>query len=518
MIFLTGFMGAGKTTIGGELAKITGLPFIDLDEEIVLKTGCTIPYIFKYAGEKAFRKIERDVLSDIAEKGDGIIATGGGAPVNPLNRLVMKASGMIVNLTASLETHKKRVGKDSNRPNWNEGVEDLFKARQAAYSDADLIIDTDDLNVKKSARKIKEFIGAFPGSVPVLIENHPYPVYIGRGILEKFGMLIKRHLEPEGLFCLVDENVNRLYKKKISMSVSGFRHIIMEVPEGEGSKSQEFLDRVLSRMLRSGMNRQWACIAIGGGVTGDLSGFAAGVFMRGIPIVQVPTTLLSQIDAGIGGKTGINHELGKNLIGMFKQPEFVLCDPVFHETLDDEDFSGGMGEVIKYGIVMDRPLFEGLEKESLGIETVLRMCCRDKAYVVARDEMEGSLRRVLNFGHTLAHAIERYYDYNIHHGEAVAMGIKFASFLSGELGLMKSKDISRVQRLIDKYGMISGRHELPPAGRIGRAMALDKKSASGGIHYVLAKGIGDFEIRKLKLDFILDAYKRYMNGCKKGIC
>jgi 3-dehydroquinate synthase len=354
--------------------------------------------------------------------------------------------------------------------------------------------------------------------VPVLLENQPYPVYIGKGIFDKLGILLNRHMKPEGLFCLVDENVMGLYRKDITKAVSGFRNIVMEVPAGEGSKSQVFIEKVLSRMLKTGMNRQWACLAIGGGVTGDLSGFAAGLFMRGIPVAQVPTTLLSQVDAGIGGKTGINHELGKNLIGMFKQPEFVLCDSIFFETLSNDEFRGGMGEVIKYGIIMDRTLFDGLEMESLDMGTVVRMCCRDKAYVVARDEKEGSLRQILNFGHTLGHAVERYYDYKINHGEAVAMGIRFACFLSGELGLMNNMDIARVQRLIDKHGIISGRYKLPPAGRIGRAMAIDKKSASGGINYVLAKGIGDFEIRKLKLDFILDAYKRYLNGHKKGVC
>jgi shikimate kinase / 3-dehydroquinate synthase len=518
MIFLTGFMGTGKTTIGGELAKLTGHPFLDMDDVIVSKIGTTIPKIFKYAGEKAFRTIEREVLFEIAGKGRGIIATGGGAPVSPLNRSIMKASGMIVNLTAPLSTLRKRVGKDKNRPNWNVDVEDLFKARQTAYSDADLIIDTDELSVGKSAKKIMESIGVIPEPVPVLLQNQPYPVYIGNGIFNRLGTLLKRHLKPEGLFCLVDENVMRFYKGKIKKAISGFKHIIMEVPAGEGSKSQIFIDKVLSKMISSGMNRQWACLAIGGGVTGDLSGFVAGVFMRGIPVVQVPTTLLSQVDAGIGGKTGINHELGKNMIGLFKQPEFVVCDPAFFKTLNDEEFRGGMGEVVKYGIIMDRPLFEGLEKESLDIKTIVRMCCRDKAYVVARDELEGSLRRILNFGHTLGHAIEQYYAFNMHHGEAVAMGMEFGCFISGELGLMKSRDISRVKRLIEKYGMVSRKYNLPPAARIAKAMAVDKKSVSGSINFVLAKGIGDFEVRKLEMNFILNAYKRYSSGRKKSIC
>ncbi len=518
MIYLTGFMGTGKTTIGGELSKITSQPFIDMDDLIVAKTGATVPEIFKYAGEKSFRMIEREVLFEVAGKGRGIVATGGGAPVNPFNRSIMKASGTIINLRAPLDTLRKRVGRDKNRPNWNDGVEKLFKSRQQAYSDADLIIDTDKLSVKGSAKIIKEFMGTVPEPVPVLLENQPYPVYIGKGIFDGLEALISRHIKPEGLFCLVDENVMKLYRKKIKKAVSGLRHIVMEVPAGECSKSSEFLDKVLSKMLSSGMNRQWACLAIGGGVTGDLSGFASGIFMRGIPVVQVPTTLLSQVDASIGGKTGINHEMGKNLIGLFKQPEFVVCDQAFFDTLEKEEIRGGMGEVVKYGIIMDRVMFDGLENGSLDMDSVVRMCCRDKAYVVERDELEGSLRRILNFGHTLGHAIEQYYEYGMHHGEAVAMGMEFACFLSGELSLMKSGEISRVKRLIEKYGMVSGRYGLPPAGRVGRAMAVDKKSASGGINFVLAKGIGGFEVRKLELDFILDAYKRYSRGYKKGVC
>jgi 3-dehydroquinate synthase len=374
------------------------------------------------------------------------------------------------------------------------------------------------LSAKESAERILAFFGTFPEPVPVLLESQPYPVYIGKGIFDGLEALIRRHMKPEGLFCLVDENVLGLYRRRIKKAVSGLKHVIMEVPSGEGSKSREFLDKVLSKMLSSGMNRQWACLAIGGGVTGDLSGFASGIFMRGIPVIQVPTTLLSQVDASIGGKTGINHEMGKNLIGLFKQPAFVVCDPVFFDTLEKEEIRGGMGEVLKYGIIMDRVLFDGLEEESLDMDAIVRMCCRDKAFVVARDELEGSLRRILNFGHTLGHAIEQYYEYKMHHGEAVAIGMEFACFLSGELSLMKSSEISRVKKLIGKYGMVSGRYGLPPAGRVGRAMAVDKKSASGGINFVLAKGIGCFEVRKLKLDFILDAYKRYSRGYKKGVC
>jgi 3-dehydroquinate synthase len=424
----------------------------------------------------------------------------------------MKASGMIVNLTAPLDVLRKRVGKGRSRPNWNEKVESLFHSRQAAYSDADLIIRTDELSAKKSAEKIITEMGTIPEPVPVLLENQPYPVYTGRGIFGRFEILMKRHVVPEGLFVMADENVLGLYKSRIESALGNIRHVVMEVPFGEGSKSFVFLEKVMGKMLEAQMNRQWACLAIGGGITGDLAGFAASMFMRGIPVIQVPTTLLAQVDASIGGKTGINHELGKNLIGAFWQPSFVLCDDEFLGTLDDGNMKGGMSEVVKYGIIMNRGLFEHLENGSPDMEKVVRMCCRDKAHVVARDEREGSLRRILNFGHTLGHAVEQYYDFRIHHGEAVAMGMDFACFLSHEMGLLNGDDLARTQSLMNKFGLVSGKYKMPPTGRVRDAMSVDKKSAGSGIHFVLAKGIGDFEVRKLELDFIVQSYERYLSG------
>jgi len=512
MIYLTGFMGTGKTTIGKKLAEITGMPFCDMDDAICEKTGCAIPDIFKYASEASFRSIETDILFEISGKFNGIVATGGGAPVKPINRAVMKASGMVVNLSAPLEILKGRVGDAQSRPMWTKKVEALFDARKNAYADADLIIDTSEMSIDDAVKKIVEAAGMIPETVPVLLEREPYPVYLGRNNFENMGSLLKRHLKPEGIFVMVDENVHKLYREKIEKVIAGFEHIIMEVPAGEDSKSFAFLEQVLSKMLDSGMNRNWACVAIGGGVTGDLSGFASSVFMRGIPVVQVPTTLLAQVDASIGGKTGINHRLGKNLVGSFHQPSVVLCDSVFLDTLDNDNINGGMSEVVKYGIIMDETLFSYLEEGNPDMLEVVKMCCRDKAYVVARDEKEGSLRRILNFGHTLGHAIEQYYDFKMHHGEAVAMGMDFACFMSYELGLQNKDDYIRVKKLMNECRLVSGRYRLPPAKDVASAMAHDKKSVEGGIHYVLAKGIGSFEVRKLKLDFIIDAYKRYSLG------
>jgi shikimate kinase len=219
MIYLTGFMGTGKTTIGKKLVELTGLPLIDMDDAICEKTGAAIPDIFKYATEAAFRAIETDVLFETADKGVGIVATGGGAPVKLLNRAVMKASGLVVNLTADLKTLKGRVGDAQSRPMWTQKVEALFDARRNAYADADLVIDTGELNIDEAAKKIIQAAGMIPETVPVLLEKQPYPVYLGRGIFEMLGNLIKRHLKPEGLFVMVDENVHKLYFNTINKAL-----------------------------------------------------------------------------------------------------------------------------------------------------------------------------------------------------------------------------------------------------------------------------------------------------------
>jgi 3-dehydroquinate synthase len=271
-------------------------------------------------------------------------------------------------------------------------------------------------------------------------------------------------------------------------------------------------------MLKSNINRAWACVAIGGGVVGDLAGFAASIIMRGIPFIQIPTTLLAQVDASIGGKTCINHNFGKNLIGSFYQPEFVLCDVEFFKTLKPEVLSSALAEVVKYGIIMDKPLFEYLEVTSqYDYKEIVKMCAKDKAYVVAADEKEGGLRRTLNFGHTLGHAIEKLYKFEILHGHAVAIGMMFASWLSRDLGLLKEKDMKRIEGLINHLQIIDPRITLPQPDALKDILILDKKAYKDGIQFVLTPGIGDVTVKKMEIADILDAYRRFFHGYKKSL-
>ena len=517
MIYLTGFMGSGKTTVGSILAGMARTPFIDMDATIATQTGSRIADIFKYAGEKAFRVIETDVLRQIAAGDEAVVATGGGLPVDPANRAIMKSSGVIVYLRTSLEVVKARVGDDPERPLWTKDVERLYEAREDAYADADLIVDTDGLEPDQVATSIYDKTRRIVMPEPVALKDRPYPIYIGNGILPELRNLISRHLQPGGLFVLIDDKVHGLYARLIDASLSGIHHHMMEIPGGEGSKSYGHLEEVLGRMLSCGMNRSWACLAVGGGVIGDLAGFASDVFMRGIPVVQVPTTLLAQVDASVGGKTAINHDLGKNLIGTFHQPLAVLCDLAFFATLDPQEMKGGLAEVIKYGVVMDTPLFEYLEGPAYDYEKIVRMCCRDKASVVVRDEREGDLRRILNFGHTLGHALEKCLNFRIHHGQAVAVGMLFATWFSHDMGLLAEEDMRRIVDLIRRHEIVPTALALPESEAVGQAMAVDKKTRGDGINFVLISGIGSWVVKKLPIPHVLDAYARFSRGYQKGV-
>lgn len=514
MIFLTGFMGSGKTTVGRALASRLGQEFVDLDERITEEIGGSIPEIFTYAGEKAFRFLESEALSSIAAREEKyVVATGGGLPVDPLNRTLMKSCGIIVHLRARFETLKKRVSDPSGRPLWNDDAQELFKARQIAYEDADIIIDTDEKTPHEVASEICSKIEGHPEPIPVILSDSAYPIYIGEGIFKDITSLIARHIKPEGIFVLIDANVLKLHRGAVEEALKGVPIHIMEVPPGEQSKSEAFVQTILAEMFSSQINREWICLGIGGGVTGDLAGFVSSIFMRGIPVVHAATTLLAQVDSAIGGKTAINNAFGKNLVGTFHQPLFVLSDVMFVRTLEDVQRKNAMAEVIKYGVIMDAELFDYIEKGGpLDYARLAAMCSWDKAVIVSKDEREGGLRRILNFGHTLGHVIEQISNYAVYHGQAVAAGMLFASWLSHKLGLLGAGDLERINGLIRREQLIAEDVRLPRVEELAGFMAMDKKASGGGIYFVLTPSIGNVTVKKLPDSEVLEAYKEFSHG------
>ena len=343
-----------------------------------------------------------------------------------------------------------------------------------------------------------------------------YPIVIGVGLLAEVGPRLAAAGYRGRCALVTSERVGALYREPVAASLgrAGFSPVAVEIPDGEEHKNLAWLAVLYDRLLDAGIERRSPLIALGGGVVGDLAGFAASTLLRGLPLVQVPTTLLAQVDAAIGGKTGINHALGKNLIGAFHQPRLVVIDVATLRTLPRREFVAGLAEVIKYGVIRDAELFATLEarlEALLGLEEavlvpVVAACCRHKAAVVAADEREeGGERAVLNFGHTVGHALEVLTEYRrLLHGEAVAIGMVAAARVSRALGLCDAATVERLERLVRRAGLPTAMPDdvTPPA--LALAMHTDKKTAAGRIRFVCVEAIGRTRLVELSAEQVAD--------------
>jgi 3-dehydroquinate synthase len=334
----------------------------------------------------------------------------------------------------------------------------------------------------------------------VNLAENSYDIVIERGALASLGQRC-RAVGLKGVAAVVtNPTVAALYGAAVreSLEAAGYAVAQIEMPDGEEYKNSSTLNRIYDDLLAAGVDRSSFIVALGGGVVGDVAGYAAATWMRGIPFVQVPTTLLAQVDSSVGGKTGIDHPRGKNLIGAFYQPRLVLIDVDTLTTLDQRQFRAGLGEVIKYGVVVDRPFFEYVEAHITAILAmdhgilieIIHQCCELKAHVVELDEKEAGLRAILNYGHTLGHAFEALSGYRgLVHGEAVAIGMVLATRISAAEGRCSQDEAARICALVTRCGLPV---EIPPFDRqqLLHAIAADKKSKSGSITFICNQGIG----------------------------
>ena len=337
--------------------------------------------------------------------------------------------------------------------------------------------------------------------IRVELAERSYNIMIGSGMLKDIGRTIEKFEFSNKAALISNPTVYDLYGKTVSESLkaSGYELIEVLLPDGEEYKSLASTEKIYEALLKAKLDRKSALIALGGGVIGDITGFAASTYMRGIDFIQIPTTLLAQVDSSVGGKTGVNHPLGKNMIGAFWQPRLVWIDTATLETLPRREFLSGLGEVIKYGVIWDEDFFAYLEcnrdkilrldKEAL--THIIRRSCEIKAEVVSKDERESGLRAILNYGHTIGHAIETITGYKKYlHGEAVAIGMYMEARLSQQLGLIENKAVARIKALIDSYELPS---EMPEGIKINdlmEKMQIDKKTVGGKLHFVLPEKIG----------------------------
>ncbi len=351
-----------------------------------------------------------------------------------------------------------------------------------------------------------------PVLVPVAIAGRPYDITIGGGLLREAGAWIAR-LDP-GAACAVvtDRTVAAHHGQTLaaSLAAAGLRQITIAIDPGESSKSYDGFAKVCDALLAARLDRGDLVVAFGGGVVGDLAGFAAATVKRGMRVVQIPTTLLAQVDSSVGGKTAINAPAGKNLVGAFHQPSLVLADTDILDTLPPREFRAGYAEVVKYGLIDDAPFFEWLERHGGAIarggperiEAIARSC-RSKAAIVARDEFEQGDRALLNLGHTFGHALERLTGYDgrrLVHGEGVSIGLALAFRFSQRLGLARGQDVQRVERHLVAAGLPTRIDEIPgwdaPATAMLEAIAQDKKVSRGSLTFILARGIGQSFVAK----------------------
>lgn len=350
-------------------------------------------------------------------------------------------------------------------------------------------------------------------TLKVELANRSYPIHIGRNLITDASLILP-HLKRKHVAIVTNTTVAPLYLDKLSQTLQaeGVTVIPIVLPDGEAYKNSDTLNKIYDALLQNRCERSTTLIALGGGVIGDLTGYAAATYLRGVPFIQIPTTLLSQVDSSVGGKTGINHPLGKNMIGAFYQPQLVLADIDTLKTLPSREFSAGMAEVIKYGLIRDAKFFDWLEAnieqlmalDENAIGEAIYRSCQNKAEVVARDEHENGERALLNLGHTFGHAIENAMGYGVWlHGEAVAAGTMLAADLSERMGWLSAAEVERIHALLAKA-------KLPlDAPRLGAVkylelMQLDKKVADGKIRLILQQGIGksvitsDYDADKLK--------------------
>jgi 3-dehydroquinate synthase len=353
----------------------------------------------------------------------------------------------------------------------------------------------------------------------VELGERSYPILIGPGLLNDPDLML-RHIGGPQVMVVTNETVAPLYLDRLLEALSGHQTYTKILPDGEEYKNLDVLAGIFDALLEVPCDRGVTLVALGGGVIGDITGFAAACYQRGVPYIQVPTTLLAQVDSSVGGKTAVNHPLGKNMIGAFYQPRLVLADTDTLGTLNDRQLRAGIAEIIKYGLIRDPELFDWLElnidallaRDAEVLSYAIERSCRDKAEVVAADEREGGVRATLNLGHTFGHAIETGMGYGAWlHGEAVAAGMCMAADLSRRLGWLDHATIERIDKLVARAGLPTrAPAELDPS-RFLELMAVDKKVEAGKLRLVLLKSIGEAVVTK---DFAHALLEQTLRTCK----
>ena len=522
-IFLYGPSGSGKSTTGLLLAQSLDLPFYDLDVEISRQTGKSVPEIFAQDGEPAFRRYEHaqlqrllsseyetDALNLLSSKKGKIIALGGGTLLDRATRELAENNGMVILLSAPVEILTSRLlACNDERPLLNGNVSaslpDLLTRRAAHYASFSLKIDTALLTPQQAAWQTNILLGLFRVKgldQPFPGRSRTYDIIVRQGGLPDLGMLLQNKGLTGPFVVVSDENVARLYARGIvdTLSESGLTTTVHLISPGEQNKTMNTVSRLWDAFLSAGLERGSTVIALGGGVVSDLAGFAAATYLRGVRWVSLPTSLLSMVDASLGGKTGVDLPQGKNLVGAFHIPTLVLADPDTLLTLPFTELRSGLAEVVKHGIIADPDLFdrcaslvnldrpETIKNDFPGI---IRQAMAVKIQVIEEDPFEQGRRAALNLGHTIGHAVEIASGFSLSHGEAVAIGMVVETQLAEKIGLADHGLAENIAGVLQHLGLPT---VIPPGldrEVILHSMGYDKKRAGGKLRFALPVRIGE---------------------------
>jgi shikimate kinase/3-dehydroquinate synthase len=514
-IYLSGPMGAGKSTVAGAVARQLGTRALDLDAEVERLAKQPIPRIFAEQGEDAFRKLEKQALRQLPDDA-GVIALGGGTVVDDDTRQTLLREGIVITLTAAPELLARRVGSGRGRPLLGDDpradLERILASRADAYAEAHAVLDTGVLDAEAIAAEIVAVRNIKPIVVP--LGKRSYRVEVGRGVRHRVGMRAAEHSEGDAIV-VFDGGEERLWPRDAirDLTLATKPPVEVRLPGDEAHKTIESVERIWDAALEAEVDRRAIVVGVGGGVIGDLAAFAASTLLRGVALGQVPTTLLSMVDSSVGGKTGFNRPRGKNLVGTFYQPRFVLCDVETLTTLPSEERIAGLAEVVKSAWLDSERSVAMLENDAdallAGDEDAtiraVRMSVRLKSRIVHDDERESGPRMLLNLGHTVGHGLEAASDYRgIRHGEGVALGMIAAMRVADRLGRGRPAETERLVRLLARLGLPTDL-DVRLNSRALSFIGSDKKRRGDRIHFVIPRQPGQTEIQLLDLDEVRSA-------------
>lgn len=536
LIVVSGFMGTGKTSVGRALADILGLDFIDTDSEIERSAGGSIAEIFEKEGEGRFREMERAFCASLENRDGVVVATGGGTLLDDTTFRLFAGRGEIVLLESSLDSLCGRLSGDRKRPllyddgvalsgeRLRDRVASLLNDRAGVYKKIRTRVDTSGRSPNETAAVIAAGLH-MPCRMMVVDpvghlgddrgDHRDVPrgrygvsrIEIGRGAVSSLGSRLSEVGLAGPAFLLMPETIQQLFLTQIAGSLERAKvdYSVVTIEDGDPRKNLAQVGHIIDQLIELGARRDAIVIPVGGGVTGDIGGFAASLFMRGVPLVQVPTTLLAQVDSSIGGKVGVNHPMAKNLIGSFYQPHLIINDPCTLRTLPFAEVANGMAEVVKTALIGSSDLFEYLEahiahdaKATLRDTDFLERCVAEsaevKCQIVNEDPYENGRRRALNLGHTVGHALEAATSYQgLKHGEAVSLGLIAALRISVARGTVAADILDRTFSLLSWCGLPVTFTTLD-RDAMSKSLLLDKKIRNGRIHFVLSTGIGSTRV------------------------